>query len=203
MATKLYPTWSQCRDAEMAWQGYMGVMPRVGFYFLAVKASWLRSELVAEVRTCTFFEVLLPISNCEVNPGRGPSHPFFEGKIIKWYLIAGNRVIISATHWGRTRDLPRTEPSPCMPLPFRVCLKNSTPSVPLFLPKEEGDNYIAGGHPQTPAKGAVAPLDSRRSRRPPNPIIRVSRGTRPRNDNRKTWGLSPESVRRGYNCCMS
>ena len=48
-----------------------------------------------------------------------------------------------ALHWGRTRDLPRTGPSPCIPLPFLA-----------LTGKKEEDS---GGYPQTPIKGA-APL---------------------------------------------
>ncbi len=33
-------------------------------------------------------------------------------------MTAEKRVIMSAPHWGRTRDLPPTEPSPCILLPF-------------------------------------------------------------------------------------
>ena len=35
------------------------------------------------------------------------------------YLTAENRVIMSAPHWGLTRDLPQTEPSPCILLLFK------------------------------------------------------------------------------------
>ncbi len=51
--------------------------------------------------------------------------------------------MMPAPHWERTRDLPQTEPS-VQPLPFL-----------------EGGKGILGGTPSTPAKGAVAPLDSR------------------------------------------